>query len=310
MEPMFEAQQIDVSRVQRKWLDLAYAGVSPAQRLDLYLPAEGDGPFPVIVRIHGGAFEFGDKRDFTLTPWLGAVDHGYALASINYRLSGEALFPAAVQDVKAAVRWLRASAAGYRLDAARMCTVGDSAGGNLAAMVATSAGAALFDDPALGNQDQSCAVQAAVDWFGPMDFFTMGGQRAANGLSLDLLLAPPPGPSGVAPGPELDPASMVDGSPERKYLGAPFEEVPDLVHAADPATYLRPDVPPILIQHGDTDPLVPHQQSVDFAAAIERAAGDGRCEFDILEGAGHGTPEFGTPENMKRVFDFLDRYLK
>jgi acetyl esterase/lipase len=309
MEPVFAAAQTDVSQIERKWLDLAYARVSRAQRLDLFLPAEGDGPFPVIVRIHGGAFEIGDKRDFTLAPWLGAVEHGYALASINYRLSGEALFPAAVQDAKAAVRWLRANASEYRLDPTRMCTVGDSAGGNLAAMVATSAGAALFDDASLGNPAHSSAVQAAVDWFGPMDFFTMGGQRDANGLSLDLLLAPPPGPSSVAPEPELDPASMVDGSPERKYLGAPFEEVPDLVRAANPATYLRPDVPPILIQHGDADPLVPYQQSVDFAAAIERAVGGGRHEFDILEGAGHGTPEFGTEENMKRVFRFLDRYL-
>ena len=277
----------------RKWSDIPYAALSPAQRLDIYLPAEGEGPFPVIFRIHGGGFEMGDKDEINLAPWLGARDRGYALVSVNYRLSGEALFPAAVQDVKAAVRWIRAHASEHALDATRVAAVGDSAGGNLAAMLATLEGAALFNDPALGDPAQSCAVQAAVDWFGPIDFLTMDAQRDANGLPPRIPPGPPP-----------------SGSPETKYLGAPLADVPDLVRAANPATYLHPGMSPMLIQHGGADPLVPMQQSIEFAKAIEAVVGSGACELDIIEGAGHGTPEFETPENMKRVFDFLDRYLQ
>jgi acetyl esterase/lipase len=288
----------------RKWLDLPYAGASPAQRLDIYLPAEGDGPFLVVLRIHGGAFEVGDKDDVNLAPWLRGLERGYAVVSANYRLSGEALFPAAVQDVKAAVRWLRAHALEHRLDATRIAAVGESAGGNLAAMLATSDGAALFEDVGLGNAGESSAVQAVVDWFGPIDFFTMDAQREVNGLPYDPPPAPPASPSPGAPA-----GPPPGGSPEERYLGAPIADVPDLVRAADPATYLRPDMPPILIQHGDADPLVPVQQSVEFARLIRQVAGEARCEFDVLEGAGHGTPEFETAANMDRVFAFLDRHF-
>ncbi len=98
----------DVSHISRKWLDVPYATTSPAQRLDIYLPERGEGPFPVILFIHGGAFMMGDKRDFQISSFLGGLERGYAVVGINYRLSGEAVFPAGLQDVKAAVRWLRA----------------------------------------------------------------------------------------------------------------------------------------------------------------------------------------------------------
>ncbi len=303
MEPGLPELFADVSHIERKWLDIPYAGVSPAQALDIYLPAEGDGPFPVIFVIHGGGFEMGDKRHFMVAPFLTGLDRGYAVVAANYRLSGEAHFPAAVRDLKAAVRWLRANAAAYRLDPGRIAACGDSAGGNLAAMLATSEGAVLFDDATLGNVEQSSAVQAAVDWYGPMDFYSMPEQLEANGLPV----GPPPGP----------PVGMPDipfpgsgPSPEVKYLGAELEAVPHLVRAADPETYLHPGIPPILIQHGDADGLVPVQQSIEFAQLIERRVGPRRCELDILEGAGHGTPEFGSPDNMERVFRFLDRHLR
>ena len=294
-----------MAEATRRWSDIPYADCSPAQRLDIYLPGEGEGPFPVIFRIHGGGFEMGDKDDMNLPPWLRGLRHGYAVVSVNYRLSGEARFPAAVQDVKAGVRWLRANGHQYQLDVGRIVAVGDSAGGNLAAMLATSEGAPLFEDAALGNPAHSSRVQAAVDWFGPIDFLTMDAQRDENGLPPD----PPPGPGpGFGPAPGTSPTPGL--SPEMKYLGAPLAEVPDLVRAANPATYVHPGMPPILIQHGGADPLVPRQQSVDFARVIQARAGAGRGELDILDGAGHGTPEFETAENMERVFRFVDRYLK
>ena len=100
----------EVSAIKRKWQDIAYANLSPSQKLDIYLPDEGDGPFPVIVSVHGGAFMFGDKVDGQLTPMLEGLKRGYAVVSINYRLSGEALFPANITDVKAAIRGVKANA--------------------------------------------------------------------------------------------------------------------------------------------------------------------------------------------------------
>ena len=113
----------------RKMFDLPYANLSAAQKVDIYWPAEGNGPFPVILVIHGGAFMGGDKRDIQLTPMLEGLKRGYAVVSMNYRMSGEAIFPALVQDVRAAIRWVRANAEKFLLDPERIAAWGGSAGG-------------------------------------------------------------------------------------------------------------------------------------------------------------------------------------
>ena len=114
--------------IKNKFLDIAYADKSKAEKLDIYLPNEGKGPFPVIIFIHGGAFMFGDKADDQVNPALEGVKRGYAVVSVNYRMSGEAVFPAAIQDVKAAIRFVRANAAKYHLDPKRIASFGNSAG--------------------------------------------------------------------------------------------------------------------------------------------------------------------------------------
>src|SRR4030042_4996141 len=111
---------VDVSRFRRKVLDLPYARTSAAQKLDLYLPDLGDGPFPVLLYVHGGAFAMCDKREIPLEPFLGGLTRGYAVVSVNCRLSGEAILPAALQDLKAAVRWLRANSRKFHLDGPRI----------------------------------------------------------------------------------------------------------------------------------------------------------------------------------------------
>jgi acetyl esterase/lipase len=278
------------THIRRKWLDIAYADVSPAQRLDLYLPNVGEGPFPVFVCIHGGAFAMGDKAHDQTGPYLLGLDYGYAVAALNYRLSGEAIFPAAVQDVKAAIRWLRAHGKEYRLDVDSIVAGGQSAGGNLAAMAGTTSGLRLFDDPTLGNADQSSDVQAVVDQFGPTDFLKMDEQLAASGLG---------------------PANHGEvGSPESRYVGARITDVPEAVRQADPMTYVHKDMPPMLIQHGTADDQVPVQQSLEFARVIEERVGRDRYELQLLKGAGHADAAFWTRENMSRVFVFLDRRLK
>lgn len=287
----FEIPAADVSHIPRKWLDLAYADRSPAQKLDLYLPKVGDGPFPVVLHLHGGAFAIGDKRDIHLLPYLKGLERGYAVASLNYRLSGEAIFPAGLMDIKAAIRWLRANAGRHHLDPRRFAACGGSAGGNYAALVAVTASRSEFDDPALGKLDQLCDVQAAVDMFGPTDFLKMDAQLAESGLQ--------------GPG-----AHSQADSPESRYLGAKITDVPDRVRLANPMTYIHKDMPPILIQHGRMDHLVPVQQSIIFAEAIRQTVGPERVELEILENADHADPLFETDENTSRMFSFLDKHLR
>ncbi|KPL06424.1 hypothetical protein AMJ86_08555 [bacterium SM23_57] len=280
----------DVSQFSRNWLDLPYANLSQSQKLDIYLPEEGDGPFPVILHIHGGGFALGDKRDIHVLTFLKGLEHGYAVVSVNFRLSGEAIFPAGLQDIKAAIRWLRANSEQYQLDGNRIAACGGSSGGNYAAMVCLTENVTEFDDFNLGNPDYPCHVQAAVDWFGPTDFLKMDEQLAENGYG---------------------PSNHCDAnSPESRYLGTKITEIPLKVELANPMTYIHENMPPILIQHGRLDSQVPVQQSIMFVNKLDKYVEPDRFEFNILEGAGHGDPLFETDENMERVFAFLDKHLK
>jgi acetyl esterase/lipase len=288
-----EPPPADTGHIRRRFLDLPYASLSPAQKLDIYLPHEGEGPFPVIVSIHGGAFMGCDKADMQVLPMLEGLKWGYAVVSINYRMSGEAIFPALVHDAKAAVRWIRANAAGYLLDPHRIAAWGGSAGGYQASMLGASAGVPELEDLGLGNQEQPSSVQAVVAWYAPADFLRMEEQLAESGL---------PSP----PGMEHNGAN----SPESLLLGGRITEIPERVRAANPATYLRPDAPPFLLQHGTRDPVVPFQQSVEFAAELTRVAGKRGVTLELIEGAEHADPRFETPENVQRVLDFLDAHLK
>jgi acetyl esterase/lipase len=270
--------------------DVAYAPLSASQTLDLYLP-EGPGPFPLVINIHGGGFRVGDK-DMLSPEILGALrERGIAVATIDYRLSGEARFPAAIEDAKAAVRFLRANAARYRLDPERFVAFGQSAGGNLASLIGTTGNAAVFDNPALGNPGVSARVSAVIDWFGPNDFLQMDPQARAQGCPPDHEAAT---------------------SFESEYLGAPIRTVPDKVKAANPITYIDPSDPPFLLQKGSADCLVPVGQTTILAEALKQAGVP--VEVDMFAGTGHGDTSFFSPvfvgdANVQRVADFAARHL-
>ena len=270
--------------------DLAYGTASPAQKLDLYLPERGEAPYPVVIAIHGGGFISGDKADGQITPVLEALRRGYAVAGVNYRLSEEATFPAAVNDVKAAIRWLRAHAAEYRLDPARFAAWGHSAGGNLAAIAGTSGRVAALAGADPRDADQSDRLQAVVDWYGPISFLHTDRDFEASGFR-----------HASAEGPR----SFLS-----QYLGAPLREVPGKVRAADPTTYISPDDPPILIEHGTGDGTVPYQQSSRFARAYAAAAGADSVTLHLYDDAGHVDPIFFEPKHVNDVLDWLDAQLK
>ena len=284
---------MDVSQIKRKWLDIPYAEKSAAQKLDIYLPNTGDGPFPVLATIHGGAWMFGDKGDEFNLPFLEGLKRGFAVACINYRLSGEAHFPSQIYDCKTAIRYLRTNAATYHLDGEHVGVWGASAGGHLAALLGTSARVRGLEDASMKNSRTrlSSKVQAVVVWYGPLeDFLKMDEQLAESGAG--------------------SPDHSSDDSPESKLLGRRITDIPALVKFASPMTYIRPKVPPFLIQHGLKDGIVPVEQAIHFAAQMEKIAGQDRVTLEILKDADHGDPLFHTPKNLRRVFDFFDLHLK
>ncbi|MEW5868152.1 MAG: alpha/beta hydrolase [Chloroflexota bacterium] len=283
----------DTNHIQRKYLDIAYAQVSESEKLDIYLPADGEGPFPVILGIHGGAFMGCDKADLHVLPMLEGLDRNYAVVSINYRLSWEAKFPALVHDAKAAVRWIRAHAEPYHFDPDKIAAWGGSAGGYLSTMLGTTANVKELEDLSLGNPYQPCNVQAVVAWFGPTDFLKMDEQLAANGMM-----------------PPVGFRHSEANSPESLLLGQLITEIPEKVRAANPETYIHPNMPPFYLQHGTGDATVPVQQSIEFAEKLKRALGEDRVILELLEGAEHADEAFNTLENVNKMLDFIDRHLK
>jgi len=270
--------------------DLAYATVSAAQKLDIYLPTTGSGPFPLVIMVHGGGFMFGDKADGGgLTGVDALLEAGYAVASINYRLSGEAQYPAQIHDAKAAVRFLRANAVQYNLNPDKFGAWGASAGGNLVSLLGTTCGVAELEGADLGNADQSSCVQAVVDWFGPIDFLKMQEQLTAAGCSAST-----------------DSAS----SPESKLVGAAIQTVPEKVALTNAMNYITADDAPFFIENGTADCNIPPVQNKNLAEALSAVIGADQVTYVSLEGAGHGGSQFETAENLAQVIAFLDKYLK
>jgi acetyl esterase/lipase len=271
--------------------EIPYASASNAQKLDLHLPqGAGDG-VPVIVEIHGGAFFMGDKT-MNAEQIRVLVDAGYAVAAVNYRLSGEARFPAAVQDVKAAVRFLRANAAAYGLDPHRVGAFGGSAGGYLASMLGVTGSIPTFDDPSLGNPDQSSAVQAMASWFAPIDFLTMDEQHRTNAVCI----------AGFASHDAAD-------SPESRWMGAPIQTIEDKVKAASPLAYIESaqQLPPFYLEHGDQDCHVPAEQTAQLAAALKTKGAN--VTHRVIAGAGHAT-SFPSTQELPSVVAFFEHALK
>ncbi len=258
---------------------LAYGTDSPNQVLDLYTPGAG-GPWPLVVAIHGGAFMMGDRRR-ELSHLSALLAAGYAVASVEYRFSGEALFPAAVLDVKQATAYLRAHAAELNLDPSFFAAWGRSAGGHLSAMLGVTSGQATeFDGTGFDGAGGDSSVQAVVDWYGPSDFLVMDAQFIAGP------------PDGDAP-----PVQNHDdpGSPESRWVGGPIQELPEVSARANPITYITRagnPLPPFFLAAGTSDHLVPHQQTLILRRRTRCARTGRRVELHILPEARHADQRF------------------
>lgn len=259
-------------------LDLPYAGTNnPRQKLDLYLPKtrKDDKPLPVVVFIHGGAWQAGDKRG-----GLGAVarlvESGeYTGVSIGYRLTGEAIWPAQIHDCKAAIRWLRANAKKYNLDPDKIGVTGTSAGGHLVAMLGTTGDVKELEGKLGEHLNESSRVTCVIDQFGPTDLLAMGGSHNNP------------------------------NSPESKLVGGAVQEKQKVAREASATTHVSKDDPPFLLLHGTNDNVVPFKQSELLHEALKKGGVD--SVLIPVEGAGHG---FRTNEVAERIKQFFDKHLR
>ena len=264
----------------RKITDIRYAQAADhALLLDLYLP-NGVDQAPLLVYVHGGAWRNGSKDSMPLT---GLVDQGFAVASVDYRLSPIARFPAQIHDIKAAIRFLRAKQGEYGYDSSAITITGSSAGGHLAALVGVTNGHKELEGDLGDHRDQSSDIQAIVDYYGASNFLSILRQSTPHGLGVRI------------------PALQL-------LLGAQPEVDPTLAKLASPLFHVDNSDPPLLLLHGDQDPQMPINQSHELNGEYE--AHGLPVSFEVLYGAAHGGPRFYDEHSNKIVTTFLDQYIR
>ena len=259
--------------------DVEYARVGDhSLKLDLHLPPSR-AKSPLILWVHGGAWRTGSKSDMPLAK---LVREGYAVASIDYRLSTQARFPAQIHDLKAAVRFLRGHGKEWLLPKEKILVAGDSAGGHLSALVGVSNGQAALEGEIGNDRSQSSDVQGIISFYGGANLTTILSQSTPHGLKVRV--------------PALD-----------LLLGGQPEQLPTLARLASPMFHVDKKDPPLLLLHGDQDPQMPVNQALELAGAYEKVKAP--VQLEIVHGAGHGGPAFYDEERLSIVRKFLRRYF-
>lgn len=263
----------------RTWIDVVYGNASSTQKLDIYLPSTGNGPFPVVVWVHGGAFKFGSKANPQSKAELNA--NGIAVVSIDYRLSGEAIWPAQYYDLKAVIQFIKANASTYYLDKNKIGAWGASAGGHLASML----GIAFA-------QDSNTRINAVVDWFGPIDFYTMDEDMVVSGV------------------PRCTGANGDSNSPESALIGATVNQNQALSWSASPLSFLdslpaNVNLPKFLIMHGGKDCNIAANQSVRLKNAIQNKFGTDKASYVFFPNGTHGGVDFTYTSTVQSVITFF-----
>ena len=263
----------------RKTADIPFAVVNGLElRLDLYLPSGVNRP-PLIVYVHGGAWRADSKESM---PLASLVSHGFAVASVDYRLSPVAQFLAQIHDIKAAIRFLRAKQSDYGYDARAITISGSSAGGHLAGLVGVTNGNKQLEGELGDYREQSSDVQAIVDYYGASNFFTILKQSTPHGIGVRV------------------PALQL-------LLGAQPEDTPELAKLASPLFHVDRSDPPLLLLHGDQDPQMPINQAHQLEGIYEEMGLD--VYFDVVHGAAHGGDGFYARAHLDRAVAFLERTI-
>lgn len=266
-------------RAEKIIQDLTFATVGETSlQLDLYLP-ETAKPAGLIIWVHGGAWRAGSRKGVDLK---GMVTRGWAVASVDYRLSTVARFPAQIHDIKAAIRYLRAHAADYNLPSSRFVIAGSSAGGHLAALVGVTNGLAALEGTAGDFTGQSSAVQAIVDLYGASNLTTILKQSTPHGLNMRK--------------PALD-----------LLLGGQPDDVVELAKLASPVFQVEASDPPLFLAHGDQDPQMPINQSHELQGVYEKLGLP--VVFKVMHGSAHGGPAFTDEANLAQIDSFLRAHL-
>lgn len=273
----------DLAAKVTSYRNLVYEKVGDRELpLDLYVPKKADGELPLVIWIHGGGWKGGSKNG--IGSCVRVLEHGFALASVEYRLSGEAKFPAAIEDCKAAVSYLRLHAKKYGLNAEQIGVWGSSAGGHLVALLGTTNDSDVFNTHPVCKK-ASPRVQAVCNWFGPTDFLRMNDFPST-----------------------IDHDSPT--SPESLFIGAPIQENKDLVARANPITYASESDPPMLLMHGDKDRLVAFNQSELLHAALMAAGVESELYKVVNGGHGFRNADDSRQELFERSLKFLLKHLK
>ena len=270
--------------------NISYAGDDlEGHKLDIYLPKDGKDKHPLIVVIYGSAwFSNNFKNAAYMSLGKPLTDAGYAVATINHRSSTEAKYPAQINDVKGAIRHLRANADKYGLDTSFIGITGYSSGGHLSAMAGvtndekthTSSDITIdIEGNVGGNLDQSSSVDAVVDWFGPVDMARMENCETVKGAD----------------------------SPEAVLMGVAPAESPDMVALISPITYISESTVPMLVIHGNSDSVVPYCQGEYFSEALKKVGK--LSDFITVEGGEHGPVTFNE-DTFKAMVEFFDTQRK
>jgi acetyl esterase/lipase len=254
--------------------DIEYAKIGDRSlTLDLYLPKREatSSRSPTVVWVHGGAWRSGSKDNVPILRWL---DHGFAIASIEYRLSPEAKFPAQIHDIKGAVRFLRNRANEFGLDPDRFVIAGGSAGGHLAALTGVSSGVASLEGTIGEHFDAPSDIRAIVSFYGASDLQTILEQSTEYGLSVRV------------------PALQL-------FLGGQPSELPEVAKLASPVTHVDPTDPPLWLVHGDADPQMPIEQSCQLTDLYRQTGLP--VDFEVIAGGRHGGEAFFAQKRLDRI---------
>ena len=269
---------MDDSKYKNKLVDVVYGKRTEEERLDIFYPDQGEGPWPVFIEVHGGAWYFGQKRSVEFAPFLAGLERGFACVSLGYTLSPRGHYPLPVVEIKSAIRYLRKHAEAYHLDPDRIVLWGGSAGAHLAALAAVSCDTGYLEEDLSGNEGFSAKPEVLVLWYGCFDY-------EKNGRLLEDWIY-------------------------QNFFGAEdLTQISRELKLSSPLAHITSQACPTLLQHGLEDSVVPCQQSVGYYDALVRAGAAQGCRLELIPDCDHADAKLFSRDNVEKMFAFAEEAL-